>query len=341
MLIVGCQVTQTKQASFEHSASPAAIHEKSTFTYNPTGKEQFVFHKKADSLQKYGYDKFCPDTKSFSCYENRLSYPTYVGMKGYFDTVVPAKTDYSGYEFYPVVLENGEKYYFVSNNKHGGKYGSSSPIISLKQYMEVVSFKPEPLVAGSNIQIISNEVNYGSKSYELSNGKTVSDKTIKLIREVASRFGNNPKIAELLLDMRINKDEVDYRFFVSPSGDILRSTAQLYIGFNDKSVWLRFKVKYYGDDWLFVDSYKVAADDYRWQSPKINFERDNSSGSVWEWSDSSATDKDIEVANALASATKSIIRFNGNQYYSDENLAEDQKEGIKNILALYSLMKGS
>jgi len=339
LLLAGCQTTQVKQASFEPSTSTTQSN-KPEFVYDPTGKEQFVFHEKAESLQKYGYDNFCESTKTFACY-NRLPYQKYVGMKGYFDTTEPARTDYLGYEFYPVILENREKYYFVANKKYGGKYGSSSPIISLEQYTQLRSFKPEPLIPNSPIQLVSNKMSYGTKYYDLSNGKQVSEKNLKLIREVCSRFGNKPEMAELLLDMKIDKDEVNYRFFISPKGDPLRSEAKLYIGFNDQDQWLRFKVKYYGDDWLFVSSYKVAADDYRWQSPKLNFERDHSSGSVWEWIDVSAKNKEIEVAKALANAQKATIRFQGNQYYSDKQLQDDQKNSIKKILKLYSLMGGA
>lgn len=338
-LLVGCQTTQVKQASFESSASTTQSN-KREFVYDPTGKEQFVFHEKAETLQKYGYDNFCESTKTFACY-NRLPYQKYVGMKGYFDTTKPVKTDYSGYEFYPVILENGEKYYFVANKKYGGKYGSSSPIISFKQYIQLQSFKPEPLIPNSPIQLTGNKMSYGTKYFDLSNGEQVSEKNLKLIREVCSRFGNKPEMAELLLDMKIDKDDVDYRFFISPTGDPLRSEAKLYIGFNDRKQWLRFKVKYYGDDWLFVSSYKVAADDYRWQSPKLEFERDNSSGSVWEWIDVAAKNKEIEVAKALANAKKATIRFQGNQYYSDKQLQDDQKISIRKILKLYTLMGGA
>ncbi|MHC5954126.1 hypothetical protein ACYTX9_09430, partial [Streptococcus pyogenes] len=88
----------------------------------------------------------------------------------FFDTTEPVKKDYFGYEFYPVILENGEKYYFVANSKYGGKYGSSSPIISYEEYLKLKSFKPEPLIEKSQIQIVSKKISYGSKIFELSNG---------------------------------------------------------------------------------------------------------------------------------------------------------------------------
>lgn len=308
---------------------------KSSFIYNPDKKEQFVFHKKVKALQKYGYKYFCFEAKS--CFGHVLPYETYVGMKGYFDTKSPAKIDSSDNEFYPVVLENGKKLYFVSNKNHG-KYGSFSPIISLKLYQEIKNFKSEPLIPNSNIQVVSKNIMYNHELYILSNGKHILKNKLELIREVANRFGNNPEIAELLLDFKIKKDEVDFRFFISPIKKLSISGAKLYIGFNDKTEWLRFSVKYYGDDWLFINSYKIAADNYRWQSPKLTFERDNSGTNIWEWSDVLATAKYIEVAKALSEATKSTIRFQGEQYYSDTHLTDVQKEELKKILKLYLLM---
>lgn len=336
LLMVGCQTTQVRQPTFEPS-TPSVQTNKAAFVYAPNGKEQFVFHEKEPSLQKYGYRKFCGSTKTFAC-SNKLSYQKYVGMKGYFDTAQPVKIGFSGYEFYPVILENGEKYYFVSNKKYGGKYGSSSPIISLEEYAKLRSFKSEPLIPGSSIQLVGNEISYGVKYFTLSNGNQVSEERLGLIREVCSRFKNKPEMAELLLNMYIDKDEVDYRFFISPTG---RSEVILYIGFNEKKQWLRYKVEYYDDDWLFVSSYKVAADDYRWQSPKMDFKRDHSSGSVWEWIDVSANKQEIAVAKALANAQKATIRFQGKQYYSDKHLQDDQKDAIRKILKLFSLMGGA
>ena len=59
--------------------------------YDPAGREEFVFAEKAESLQKFGYDSFCPDTKTFAC-RNRLPYDKYVGTKGYFLSDKPTST---------------------------------------------------------------------------------------------------------------------------------------------------------------------------------------------------------------------------------------------------------
>lgn len=307
--------------------------------YDPAGREEFVFVEKAESLQKFGYDSFCPDTKTFAC-RIRLPYEKYVGTKGYFVSSTPTHSDVFGYKFYPVVLESGDEYFYVSRKKDG-KYGSVSPIIPLTQYQELKSFTPEPLVAGSTVVVTKVEQSYGVRTYTLSNGKTVSDVKLKNIRALVARFGGKALLAELLLDADIERDEVEDRYFIQPTGSLLRSDAKLYIGVNTHKTWLRFEVKYYGDDWLFVNGYKVSADSYRWQSPKLEFERDHSSGSVWEWVDVAAGVKEIEVARALSSAQQAVIRFQGNQHYDDVTLAEDQKQSMNTILGIYKEIGGA
>lgn len=336
IFLVGCQTTQ--QASFQTSNAKSGNKNTTILTYDPQGKEEFIFNKKSEALQKYGYRNFCGSTKTFAC-SNRLSYSKYLGMKGYFDATEAVKKDHYGYEFYPVILENGEKYYFVINSKYKGDYGSASSIMSYKEHLRMRAFKPEPLVNESNLQVVRKKFSYGSKVFELSNGKIIPEKKLSLIREVSKRFGDNPEVAELLVDLKIEKDEIDSRFFISPKGSPLKSDVQLYIGFDESDEWLRFKVKYYDDDWLFVKSYKVAADDYRWQSPKMEFKRDHSSGSVWEWLDTSASDKELEVAKAIASADEAIIRFQGSKYYSDKTLQAEQKGSLRKIIKLFNLIK--
>lgn len=337
LLLIGCQTTQPKpqQRSFDDVIKN--LPKTPGYHYDPQGKEEFIFHEKIESLQKYGYSYVCKNTKTVTC--QSISYYRYFGMRGYFDTETPVKKDSSGHEFYPVTLRNGQKFYLVSLTKYGGKYGSSSPIISYEEYLKLKEFQSEPLISGSSINIIKIKMQYNSKWYELSNGQTIPAIQLKRIRNICEKFGDKPEMAELLLNMRIRKDEVDFKYFVSSDTNSLKSPAQLYIGFDDNNIWLRFKVEYKDNDWLFVHSYKIAADDYRWQSPNLTFKRDHSSGQVWEWQDVLAGNKEIERAMALANANKAIIRFQGSKYYSDKELNEDQQKSIKQIIKLYQLMK--
>lgn len=309
-------------------------------SYQPGAQEQFVFPEVDPTLQKYGYRNFCKNTKTFAC-TNKLDYQQYVGMKGYFKTNEPAHHDMHGYDFWPVMLENGKEFFYVSKAKFGGKYGSMASIIPLKKQEEVNSFEAVPLVDGSTVQVVGMEHTFGRDVYKLSTGKMLSKDELEKIRQVAGKFlEKGPAIAELLVDFEIKYDQVEDQYFMIPkTGSILKSEALLYIGMKPNKTWLRMKVKYYGDDWLFVRAFKVAADDHRWQSPQYEFRRDHSSGSVWEWVDKNPGTEELAAMKALSAAQSPIIRFQGRDYYKDFTLSPVQQNGITQALSLYDLVK--
>jgi hypothetical protein len=85
----------------------------------------------------------------------------------------------------------------------------------------------------------------------------------------------------------------------------------------------------------------LVADDYRLESENAGFQRDHSSGTIWEWMDVSATDgKYYEALSAIANADEATIRFSGRQYYSDFDIPEKQQRLTKDILILFQDMKG-
>lgn len=308
-------------------------------SYAPGNNEQFVLAEKPEQLRQYGFDGFCESTESFAC-RNRLNYRRYVGMKGYFTTDEPTHTDFSGHQFWPVVLENGRQFFYVSNPKYGGKYGSSADIVPLTRYEQVASYSAEPLVPGSEITVEAVELSSGRERYSLSNGEKIGKEKLNYVRKLSAQFpSSQPEIARTLLDFRITFDEIENQYFIQPQGDILRNEAKLYIGVRPSKTWLRMKIKYYGDDWLFARSYKVAADDYRWESPALQFERDHSGGHVWEWIDKAPSEDDLQNMRALANATDPVIRFQGRQYYSDFKLSSQQQSSIAEVLGLFGLLR--
>lgn len=99
--------------------------------------------------------------------------------------------------------------------------------------------------------------------------------------------------------------------------------------------WLRMKIRYYANDWLFIHSYIVKADEHKFTFNNRNFNRDNGSGSIWEWETVKAGKKEIEMLKAVATSDKTVIRFYGRQYYSDHTVSVEEKDGIKRILSAY------
>lgn len=322
MILMGCNATQTTKPQIQE--------------YKPENKKIFVFNEKSPKLQQYGYSTFCisPKDKDYRTCLKNLPYRDYVYKKGYYETNEPIQIDIYDNEFWPVVLETGEKYFLKI--RKGRKHDD---LLSLEEYKAIKNFKKQPLVPESEIFIVATQKLYDSQSFTLSTGETIYEDKLNHIRELSKKYKNQADIANLLIKMDIKKDDIENRFFISPKQTELTSEAKLYIGLNDSDIWLRFSVQYQSSDWLFVHSYKVAADDYRWQSPKLSFKRDNSARNVWEWNDSAATNKHLEIAQKLAKAQKSTIRFQGSKYYADRTLTDQQKQNLLDIITLHKLMK--
>lgn len=115
----------------------------------------------------------------------------------------------------------------------------------------------------------------------------------------------------------------------------------IYMGEMDSHVWLRLKMSYAGDDWIFFDEAYLSYDGKTYEIPFGKYEdkdSDHDSGDVWEWID-------ISVSESLKIYLKNFV--NGNdlkmrligKYTKTRNLTLNEKQGIKDILAGYELLK--
>jgi len=106
--------------------------------------------------------------------------------------------------------------------------------------------------------------------------------------------------------------------------------------------WLRLKIRYYGSDWLFVESFFVVVDGERFDKAYAEFERDHGGGDVWEWYDESPTAKDLEMIKKIISSKKATIRFVGRQYHRDHVIDTNEKRALQSVLDAYeALAEGS
>lgn len=208
--------------------------------------------------------------------------------------------------------------------------------------IRIAKFTDEPVVEGSDIRLVGLKQLYGDTLfYTLSTGGDISETHLKLLREVASKFkAEKAEIAKLLLGLDIRKDEMENAYFVSSysrNSFWIGNDIRLYVNLKDTVPYLRFTARYRGQYWLFVNSFKVAADDYRWQSPPYAFNRRVASG-VEEWIDIPATPNEIAWTQKLARAQKAVVRFQGSEHNKDVELTPEQKDGIAKVLRIYKLM---
>lgn len=117
-----------------------------------------------------------------------------------------------------------------------------------------------------------------------------------------------------------------------------------YIGKKENNVWLRFKMCYKADDWLFVESiaFKVDGENFLLNYGLFNdWERDNSGGSIWEWKDVDMDRRTWDLVRKIAESDKTMMRYNGRQYYFDREVSAQEKQALKNILFAYEAMGGA
>jgi hypothetical protein len=122
---------------------------------------------------------------------------------------------------------------------------------------------------------------------------------------------------------------------------VLGNHVAIYFGSSKDSAAnypLRIKLQYYGDDWLFVRSVTLKADDRVYKLGELEFKRDHSSGSVWEWIDMPV--KDYEMLNHLMTAKRVVTRFEGDKYYKDVNLPKEQLTQLREVYQAWKIMGG-
>lgn len=122
----------------------------------------------------------------------------------------------------------------------------------------------------------------------------------------------------------------------------------LYFGKDDSGqlLPLRLVARYYADDWLFVNRAWAKADGAEVNVPQkskniLGWERDNSGGKIWEWSDTEVmTTQDIASVRKISEAKNVTIRFEGKQYYNDRTLTASQLKSLRDVIVAYETATG-
>lgn len=149
------------------------------------------------------------------------------------------------------------------------------------------------------------------------------------------------KLRKLEKKFRVKKDEVNKTDFLThktfPVYANSRSCIYPYVGRSGYSRWLRIKVQYTADSWLFVEKliFSIDGENVVKEFNHFDWRRDNGSGGIWEWVDLS---DDLEMQDLLvkiANSKKTILRFEGRQYYKDITITAADKKAILETIEYY------
>ncbi len=113
-----------------------------------------------------------------------------------------------------------------------------------------------------------------------------------------------------------------------------------YIGENSGEYWLRLRLNYTGDDWIFWTKLTFLVDGERYYQSVSYYDitRDNNRGVVWEYYDYNPLANDILLLKKIASSKETIIRFEGSSYHYDLKVTAQDKATIKQVLDAYTII---
>jgi len=163
-------------------------------------------------------------------------------------------------------------------------------------------------------------------------------------RKVQEAIAKKARAENALTKMRTKTDEVENLTWYHD-----KSTARygsendffIYFGKNSGNTWLRLRIQFASDDWLFIKRYIIKADDrtFTIETQYGEVKRDNDS-TVWEWYDNNMDKNKYEMIKAVIASNKTILRCEGQQYYKDRTITAKEKEALQNVLDAYEALGG-
>ena len=249
---------------------------------------------------------------------------------------------------------------FLSNKHDGVIAGSDRFISQFPRYIQVQ--RVEELSAASKKvledakldgQVAAIEDAFKQRNYTIaielanaflrsysSNNRSTRVSQLKIESETAER----QILAASMSQMRTQKDEVEgitwYNDKTTPQYD---STNNLHLYIGQKSptnVWLRLRIRYTDDDWLFIRRYTLNVDgtNYTLEPSYTDVERDNSGGKIWEWYDINPSENNLKMIDAIIASSKTILRCEGRQYHEDRIISAGEKKALQNVLYAYKYL---
>jgi len=113
------------------------------------------------------------------------------------------------------------------------------------------------------------------------------------------------------------------------------------LGQNRSSKWLRLKMSYHGDDWIFFEKAYLSYDGNTKEIPFDKYddkETENSGGGVWEWIDVSVSSDIENFLREFAKSKNAKMRFTG-KYTKTRTLTYNERRGILDVLKGYDALK--
>lgn len=112
---------------------------------------------------------------------------------------------------------------------------------------------------------------------------------------------------------------------------------------NSGKPWLRLRIQYTADDWLFTNKYIIKADDETYTINEESYgeiKSDNGSGGIWEWLDREISSDELIIIRAIIKSKQAKLRYSGDKYYSDKIISDAEKKAMQNVLDAFEVLGG-
>lgn len=121
-----------------------------------------------------------------------------------------------------------------------------------------------------------------------------------------------------------------------------RNLVSLYIGQEGTSVWLRLKMSYEGEDWIFFKNAYLSYDENTKSIPFREYgdkETDNGyGGRVWEWIDVYVDDALLTYLEGMVNGKTLKMRLSG-KYTHTRTLTTNERKALQDVLLAYDVLK--
>lgn len=247
-----------------------------------------------------------------------------------------------------------------NNNKMERKIQSlTSEITQLRDSLnkvmpELEGYRNSPEKLCSNI----DELYKAGDIYEL---KSIKDKLEKyhpeskeytIVKDLVSKYeseqlkkAEEEKKARLKAVSKLKKkyDDINHTtWFYNPYFTHYTNTnhTSIYMGKSESSLWLRLKMSYEGDDWIFFDTAYLSYDGNTYYVPFDEYrdKKTENDTRVWEWIDVNVDDEMLSFLRKMVNGKSVKMRLSG-KYSHTRNLTSSEIKGIKDILIAYDVLE--
>ncbi len=112
----------------------------------------------------------------------------------------------------------------------------------------------------------------------------------------------------------------------------------IYIGQKAGKKWLRFRIEYSADSWLFIKKYTFKIDDSleTLYAPSDKIKREVGYASrIYETLDILAEGSTYSLIKKIANSKRTLLRHHGDKNISDREISKEEKQSLKTVLEAY------